>query len=179
MVVYTKQQIIKKQVDEFRKLQRNFILTSRFNNETWNENQKYISKKQNIKCIYCCPERVSQIVPDDAVLFILEMNNDTNKIMGIGMVKNHPKIQTYNVYSNGNYNRFSYTGKHRIDRKDMNEEEEKIMIVFDVLCFTGNKHMKRGQGLKLFPFEMLYRMSFHYNLVEFITEMFKKRMKNE
>jgi len=109
-------------------------------------------------------------------MFILEMNNDTNQIMGIGLVRNHPILNKYHVYDNGNYNRYVYVGKNRIDRADMSEKEEQIMKVFDILCFTGNRHMKRGQGLKSFPTDILYRCSKKVDLVKFISEMFKSRM---
>ena len=104
------------------------------------------------------------------------MNNDKNKIVGIGMVRNHPHINRYTVYSNGNYNRYVFVGKQRIDRDDMSVDEDRMMKVFDILCFTGNKHMKRGNGLQLFPVEMLYRCSKRIDLVQFISDMFKKRI---
>ena len=109
-------------------------------------------------------------------MFILEMNNDANKIMGIGMVRNNPNINKYNIYTEGNYNRYVYMGNTRIGREEMNIEEDKIMQVFDILCFKGNKHMKRGQGLKSFPTDMLFRCSNLLDLVEFISKMFKKRL---
>jgi hypothetical protein len=74
------------------------------------------------------------------------------------------------------YNRYIYHGKHHIARNQMTEYEERIMKVFDILCFTGNKHMKRGQGIKSFPIEMLYKCSRTLDLVSFICEMFKSRM---
>jgi hypothetical protein len=58
----------------------------------------------------------------------------------------------------------------------MTDEEERIMKVFDILCFTGNKHMKRGQGMKSFPIETLYKCKNTLDLVSFISEMFKTRM---
>jgi hypothetical protein len=58
----------------------------------------------------------------------------------------------------------------------MSEEEERIMKVFDILCFTGNKHMKRGQGLKAFPIDVLYKCKNTLDLVGFIAQMFKTRM---
>jgi hypothetical protein len=104
------------------------------------------------------------------------MNNDTNKIMGIGMIRNHPVLNKFFVYDNGNYNRYVYIGKNRISRTDMSEEEEKVMQIFDILCFQGNRHMKRGQGLKSFPVDMLYRCSKKLDLVKFIGNMFKIRL---
>jgi hypothetical protein len=161
---------------EYKKQFRNFLLTSRFNDETWYENNAYRQKHKNFGCVYCSPELISRQIPQDAIMFILEMNNDTNEIMGIGMVKNRPIVSKYKVYSHGNYNRYVFVGKHRISRDEMDEQELLVMKVFDILCFTGNRHMKRGQGLKSFPVDMLYRCSKKFDLVQFIVEMFKKRI---
>jgi hypothetical protein len=174
--IITIEQIKNKKIKDFKLEQRHYLLTSRFNNETWNENQQYRMKHNTIGCIYCTPEQISQSIPIDAITFILEMNNDTNKIIGIGMVRNRPICDKYYVYKEGNYNRFVYVGKTRISRCDMTEEEEEVMKVFDILCFKGNKHMKRGHGLKSFPIEILYKCSKRLNLVNFISEMFKKRL---
>ena len=78
-----------------------------------------------------------------------------------------------------NYHRFIYVGKYRIDRNEMNNDEENIMKVFDILCFTGNRHMKRGQGLTTFPIDILYRCSKVMDLVVFINNMFKNRLNNK
>jgi hypothetical protein len=109
-------------------------------------------------------------------MFILEMNNDENKIMGIGMVKNHPIVGKHYVYEIGNYNRYVFIGKNRIDRKEMNEQEEEVMQAFDILCFKGDTHHKRGQGLTIFSLSMLYNCNSVINLTEYITDMFKRRI---
>jgi hypothetical protein len=172
-----KKSIIKKYILEYKKNLKQFLLTSRFTNATWNENIKYRTNK-NIGCIYCSPDPIANTIPIDSIIFVLEMNNDENKILGVGMIRNHPYLNKFTVYNEGNYNRYVYVGKNRIDRSEMLLEEEKIMKVFDILCFTGNKHMKRGQGLKSFPVEMLYKCSKKLDLVNFIKEMFKKRINN-
>ena len=154
---------------------KHYLLTTRFTNATWIENKKYRDMHPNIGCIYCSPEPISSKIATDKIIFILEMNNDTNKIMGIGAIKNHPTMNKYHVYDYGNYNRYVYVGKNRIDRSEMTEEEELVMKIFDILCFKGNTHMKRAQGLKMFPIDMLYRMSRKKDLVDFITNMFKNR----
>jgi len=104
------------------------------------------------------------------------MNNEINKIIGIGMIRNKPRVNPSNIYENRNYNRYLFTGKYRIDRVDMNEDEDIIMQVFDVLCFTGARHLKRGQGLNSFPLDMLFRCNKRLNLVDFISNMFKSRL---
>lgn len=153
-----------------------FIMTSRFNTNTWNENCSYRSQYPKFGCIYCSPCPVSSRVPLDSVMFVLEMNNDENRIMGIGTVKNHPRVNGLHVYEHANYNRYQFYGRHRIDRADMVGDEEAVMCAFDILCFTGNSHQKRGQGLKLFPMEMLFRCMRVIDLVEFISNMFKRRV---
>lgn len=178
-IVPTELKIHKTCVQDYKNQLRNFILTSRFNESTWNENKEYRKTHSQISCVYCSPDPISQSIPNDSVMFILEMNNDTNEIMGIGLVRNHPILNKYHVYDNGNYNRYVYVGKNRIDRTDMTEKEEQIMKAFDILCFTGNRHMKRGQGLKSFPIDILYRCSKKVDLVKFISEMFKSRMSNK
>ena len=171
---YDERMIERQKFKEFISSMSKFIVTSRFNNSTWRENQEFRDRSK-VGCVYCAPVMVTMKIPLDAIVFVLEMNNETNRIMGIGMVKNHPVCGKHRVYLNGNYNRFVYSGKHRIDRKNMTEEEETIMQAFDILCFKGNTHMKRGQGLKSFPLDMLFRCKKVIDLIDFICEMFKKR----
>lgn len=155
------------------------IVTTRFNNESWNENELYRLKYPTIGCIYATPEMNSERIRSDCILFVLEMNNEENKIMGIGMVRNHVIIHKHRVYSNENYNRYAYLGKHRIDRSSMNEEEEIVMRAFDALCFKGARHMKRLQGIKAFPTDMLYKCKRIMDLVEFVRTMFKRRLETK
>jgi len=155
-----------------------FLVTTRFNQKTWQENEEYRAK-HNLpisSCIYGTPETISKQVPDNAILFVLEMNNDTNTIMGIGMVRNHTYIKQHRIYSDDNYNRYSYLGKYHIDRSVMTEEEETVMKAFEILCFTGSRHMKRLQGMKLFPVDMLYYSSKVLDLHTFVRDMFKRRL---
>jgi hypothetical protein len=159
------------------KIQQCHIMTSRWTQSTWEENVEYRNMNPQIGCIYCSPTNISKQIQKNTILFVLEMNNDKNRIMGVGVIRNCPIINKYFVYENGKYNRYVFTSKKRIDREQMNEEEDRIMKVFDILCFTGNTHMKRGQGIKAFPREMLQKMSCKLDLVEFIRTMFKRREK--
>jgi hypothetical protein len=164
-------------LQEYKLNLKHYLLTTRFNNYTWHENQSFREAHQGIGCIYCSPEPIASHISSDKIIFMLEMNNDTNRIVGIGMVRNHPFCQKYHVYQHDNYNRYSYVGKHRIDRSEMTEEEERIMQIFDILCFKGNKHMKRGHGLKTFPIDILYRCSKKIDLVDSVCDMFKNHIK--
>ena len=152
-----------------------YIMTTRFSNETFEENKKYRDSLSKVKCIYCCPDAIARSIPFETTLFVLEMNNSENKIVGIGKVKNVPKLQKYIVYNENNYNRYQYIGKQRIDRNEMDDEEEEIMQLFDNWCFKGMGHMKRGQGIKSFPLDKLYFHSRFINIHKVIKRMFKKR----
>ena len=46
-------------------------------------------------CVYGCNKKMPLAVPHLALVYVIEMNNDTNKIMGIGLVRNYinPKVQ--------------------------------------------------------------------------------------
>lgn len=166
-------------LSDYKKSLNKYLLTSRFSTRTWNENEIYRKSHEKIGCIYCSEVPITQEVTTDKIMFVLEMNNDINKIMGIGLIKNHPHINKYNVYENGNYNRYNYVGSIRIDRTSMTQEEETIMKALDILCFKGNTHMKRGHGLKLFPIEMLFKCLKVIDIVDFINTMFKKRLKEK
>ena len=174
---YTKEdkQWLRLQLKEYSVNNKCYIMTTRFSNETFEENKKYRDSLSKVKCIYCCPDAIARSIPFETTLFVLEMNNSENKIVGIGKVKNVPKLQKYIVYNENNYNRYQYIGKQRIDRNEMDDEEEEIMQLFDNWCFKGMGHMKRGQGIKSFPLDKLYFHSRFINIHKVIKRMFKKR----
>jgi hypothetical protein len=164
-------------IEAYRGQLNKFIVTSRFNNFTWTENEYYRGKHKNINCIYCAPELVTKTIPLDAIMFVIEMNNDTNKTLGIGLVRNRATSGLYNVYEDGNYNRYVYAGKTRINRADFTQHEEEVFKIVDKILFTGTQHMKRGQGLRSFPIKTLYECSKKkMDLVNYVSTMFKTRM---
>lgn len=166
----------RKRVKEYRKSLKYHLLTTRFNDDTWLQNIQFRENNKSLGCIYSSPTSISRDILADSIVFILEMNNTQNKIMGIGMVKNTPNINKYSIYGYAEFNRFMYAGKIRIDRSQMSGEEEAIMCVLDKVCFTGKKHLKRGTGITMFPAEILYRFSNVMDMVEYVRGMFKRRM---
>lgn len=132
------------------------IVTSRFNNDTWRENCEY-RKTNSIKgCIYCSPQQLSSKIYSNSSLFVVEMNNTTNKIQGIGLITN--KIQFdkyYKVYEIGNYNRYTYKSEYRIDRETLLQVFPKIVTIFDYILFKEKTHLKRGSGMTQIPEKLL------------------------
>jgi hypothetical protein len=88
------------------------VVTSRFNNETIDINYAY-RRKRCFNCMYCSPLELSPKIPYNTPVFVVEMNNSTNKIEGIGLIKNKPETEKYyKVYCDGNTNRYTYIGKY-------------------------------------------------------------------
>lgn len=124
------------------------LLTSRFNNNTWNENVCYRRKMNIDGCIYGAPLQVTHKINMMSSAYVIEMNNDTNKIEGIGAIRIYPSFSDPKVvYQNKNYNRYVYSGKYRLDRDVLIRHNEQLVNTIEKLVFTGKTHMKRGAGL--------------------------------
>jgi hypothetical protein len=173
-VLFKKEENLK--VKLYRPQMRLFLMTSRFNTATREENKRFRERKNwNHGCLYCTPEPISEKIPFYSKIVVLEMDNDQNKIFGVGFLVNKPLVNRYNIYANQNYNRYNYIGKYRITRDELTAEEEEVFAALDVLCFKGNTHMKRGQGLRAFPIKMLLRCRDLIDIPEFIEKMFISR----
>ena len=112
------------------------LACTRFNNKTWQEYQTWLSAYQQsyeqiyhrpLKCIYGAPREIShKKIPPQANILVIEMNNDENKIMGIGEIQNQTASETYKpvaggappppfrkIFSDRNYTRYIYIGNTR------------------------------------------------------------------
>lgn len=131
------------------------LATDRFNNDTWSESYAY-RKKKGLACIYAPPCRISEAVDLDSPVFVIEMNNSINQIIGIGLIKN--KIITdkvYRVQSDSNYNRYIYIGHHHITREEINNYNPELVFVLENILFKGYTHSKRGAGITRLPEKVL------------------------
>jgi len=154
-----------------------YIGVTRFTNETLGENL-YYRKSHDIenKYIYNCPVKISEVIPEDCEIMLLEMNNSTNKIMGVSYIKNKIiGIRKYNIYRNKNYNRYCYETLSRVDINEMNDDEKNIIMFFEILCFTSKKHMKRGSGISCLNNKMWKKCDKIIDIKKFIKNMFVKR----
>ena len=131
------------------------VVTGRFNNNTLVTNYSY-REKNGIKCIYCVPTKLSPKILYDSQVFVIEMNNSTNKIEGIGLIKNRIETQKYyKVHSDTNTNRYTYVGKHFIDRNTIAIYNSELIHILDQILFKGKTHSKRGSGLTTIPEKVL------------------------
>ena len=165
-------------LQDFKRNRSVYIMTTRFNNSNCKTNREYIRMKEKMQCIYCSPYQIAREIPLESKIFVLEMNNDTNKIMGIGMIRNHHYNYKFSVYdTNKSYHRFTYVGNYNIRRQEMSVEENVLLQYLDRKCFYGNHHLKRGRGLTQLPcslqYDLIHKMNF--DVSQFIKTMFQKR----
>tara|TARA_B100001027_G_scaffold215720_2_gene190291 strand:- start:2576 stop:3091 length:516 start_codon:yes stop_codon:yes gene_type:complete len=154
-----------------------YLATTRFTTKTWNEHKEWFNKKNNLenkelKSFYNSPNKICDKVPLQAKVLVIEMNNDTNQILGIGIIKNSLwNSKKCNIHSDNRYNRYFYKGvdEKRIDRKDLLNQKVKIknveislLILIEEICFSGSTHSKRHRGITLLPKSILNNK--HINL---------------
>ena len=132
-----------------------YIGTVRFSNETFQENKKWREENDWDGCIYGSPTPIAQSpywrkVGMGAKIFILEMNNDEDRIEGIGLIKNFIRYDlSISIYNDSNYNRYIYRSIHRKDRKDI--ENKDILKFLETLVFKSKGHLKRSHGISIIP----------------------------
>ena len=127
-----------------------YIAATRFNNSTYEENMIY-RKKRGSPVIYGTNIRIRNIYPIGALLFVVEMNNELNQIMGIGLVRNQQVIseKLIRIYSNNDYNRYIYGGDYWLSRESIETIDPEIVYMFDLILFKGKSHLKRVSGISV------------------------------
>jgi len=131
-----------------------YIGTVRFSNETFQENKKWREDNNWDGCVYGSPIPIAKSpywrrVDMGAKIFILEMNNDENKIEGIGCIKNFIRYDLSDkIYEDNNYNRYIYRSSNRMDRKDIKDD---VLIFLENIVFRGKGHLKRSHGISIIP----------------------------
>lgn len=127
------------------------VYVTRFNNETFKQYSDYCKKCENKKCIYNSPVEFNDKTSEQDNIYVLEMNNSLNKIMGIGKISRRMFIRKHKIFQDVNYNRYSYEGKEHIHVDNFTDElREKIEKIEKVIFYTKG-HIKRGHGIQGLP----------------------------
>jgi len=152
------------------------LLTSRFTTDNWEQNRKF-RQDNNIKTIYGTPVEITKKIPYYKKCLVLEMNNQTNRLLGIGLIENYPHYNKYRIYKNSNDRYIYKSNKHYPfnDEHRNSTDNNKLALIIEVLeqlCFHGNEHLKRGSGLQMFPTKYLYRLREHLNIIELLGNLF-------
>lgn len=145
---------------------------TRFTNGTYHENMEW--KKENgwTGCIYGSPKYI--VCEPGKQLIVIEMNNDENKIIGFGLIKNKPDYtRKYNIYKYGYYNRKIFVGKRRIDASDITQQHLLDAIKeMEKILFYGKTHYKRGLGVQILKSDLVMKHP-KYSFTTIFQDMFK------
>lgn len=147
------------------------LASARFNFKTLAERDEYMLNKK-ILC-YGTQNKIKVAVPLNTLLFVVEMNNEENHVVGIGLIRNMISPDTHNIYTDPNYHRYVYTGSYRVTREQMEEFDKEMVDIFDLILFKGYTHIKRHSGITIIPPKLLEdRRTNGMNLTEKVKEMF-------
>lgn len=151
------------------------IATTRFNAKTYDQNMNYKKKAALEGCIYGTPLKIKQTVPLDCSIYVIEMNNSTNKIEGIGLITNSAVLdKNYRIYDDMDYNRYIYSGKkHLLVINITDDYNKRVIFVLEQLLFKGERHCKRGQGITSLP-DWITHNRFGFDFTKCINNMFIK-----
>jgi len=152
-----------------------YVVTTRFNNETYETNYAY-RKIKGFVCMYCVPLELSPKIPYHSPVFVIEMNNSNNKILGIGLIKNMPETSKYfKVYEDANTNRYTYIGKRFMDREIICTVNSRLVDVLEEVLFKGYTHSKRGSGMTSIPEKVVNNYLIKgYDIKNEISEIFER-----
>ena len=75
-------------------------------------------------------------VPHMALVFVIEMNNDTNSIEGIGVIRNYinRNYSTCIYKSDHNYNRYIYNSAYRKNIDEI-ENRKKVIQILELMLY--------------------------------------------
>ena len=131
------------------------LVTGRYNNETWEASHNYRIRK-NLQCIYAPPCPLAVNIDLNTPVFVIEMNNSINEIIGIGLIKNRPVTdRVYKVQADTNCNRYIYIGNYYLSREILDDYNPFLVYILDEILFRGYTHSKRGSGLTKVPEKVL------------------------
>jgi hypothetical protein len=107
-------------------------------------------QKTEESVLYGTSIRIHQKYEIGCIMFVCEMNNEENRIEGIGLIKNqvvHEK--KYKIYSDSDYNRIIYRGSYWLSREQLILLDEELVTIFDKMLFKGKSHLKRQSGITI------------------------------
>jgi len=111
------------------------LCVTRFNNITKEENDNWKQKNNHIGSIYGSPVKI----------------NSTNKIEGIGIIKNVLFNKNYKIYKDNNYNRYIYYSNKHFNKEMLTNKLKNLLNILEHFLFRTKKHYKRGHGIQEIP----------------------------
>jgi hypothetical protein len=157
-----------------------YIASTRFNNKTYNENIEY-RRKNNEIVIYGASTKIRNKYPIGSLIFVAEMNNETNKVEGIGLIHNNlVNDKYYKIYTDSDYNRCIYRGKYWISRNNILDLNTEIITILDNILFKGKSNLKRFSGITILTEKLFMNWDYElYKLKQYIQICFINYFKEE
>jgi len=128
------------------------LASTRFTTAIYAENLRY-RREHKVPVVYGSCMMIREKYPLYAVTFVLEMNNETNRVEGIGRIRNRPCYQEMdNVYSNlllSEHNTYFYTGNHWVSRNTIQKMDAELLEIFENILFKKKTHVKRHAGISV------------------------------
>jgi hypothetical protein len=151
-----------------------FVATTRFNSKTYEENENYRRRLCPSGSIYGTPMKMKDKIPLESLVYVIEMNNSTNKIEGIGVVYNRLVLEKrHHIYSDMDYNRYIYRGTKRLSVSNITDEyNRRVIFVLEQLLFKGGRHCKRSQGITVLS-DWIVHNRYGFDFTNCISKMFK------
>jgi hypothetical protein len=146
-----------------------YIATTKFNNQTFKENNNYKEKNNISGCIYGVNMLINNKYKYPSRFFVIEMNNETNKIEGIGYISNNPEKIKPKIYSNDNFNRYIYKSKI----------PEHLIDIFELILFKGKSNVKRISGISVVTEKLfLHWKNYNYDVILYdLKQLFLNHIK--
>jgi hypothetical protein len=152
-----------------------FLASTRFTDETYAQNTLYRETHSLREYIYCQRKRIKSSIPLNSLLYIVEMNNSTNQILGIGLIKNFIVTDKfYKVYASTDFNLYTYKTLYRLDREELIGFDEDLVCALETICFKGKSHLKRIPGISIIPDKLLQTFS-HISFVRQLNQAFSNK----
>ena len=145
-----------------------YIATIRFTNKTIEENVHYKRNNATEGVLYGVSLKIRDKYPLQSFMFVLEMNNNTNQLNGIGLIRNSLIVdKVYNIYEDDNYNRFIYKGDLWISRETMIEHDFETLHILENIVFKGKSHLKRqGGGISVIGNKLYSKWNTHEDTIK-------------
>jgi hypothetical protein len=160
-----------------------YLASTRFNSSTRIENVQFKekSKEKEKSVIYGVSIKINERYPLNTLFFVAEMNNDTNQIYGISLIRNSIVIdKPYNIYTNDEYNRYIYKGNYWISREELLLEDRTIVDNLENMLFKGKSNLKRISGIAVITNKLFSRWKYEEDkLKEKIKNMFIIKFKTQ
>lgn len=153
-----------------------YIGLAKFNNNTLKQNRDWKIKKKWKGAVYGFETFPPEFIPLNSWIFIIEMNNETNHIVGIGLIQNtfRPELRSRIYNPNQIYNNYVFKSPYHIQRNILIQKNSKAISFLENILFKGYTHLKRTSCFSLSYKRILITPDINTNIVKIINKKIYK-----